>query len=305
MATDTDLPGNPSIPPGSSEGERSIKRGAAPVNGGAFTFNNRHLRFIFVGFLFSFVIREIASVAYQLWPPSTASHAVGATHLVLALFATTMSWVYWARNINTDSTPLDDAFSLQFFLLLMDLALVILYYALVSSAEHPDPITRNFGELSAVPESSILVGVYALYVGWDVIHDVIEKKSGTTSVGLCGLAKATLVRTFASIICLLLAFGVVGVAVRCRIDQPIASVFLNVAEFANLWLFRALKLGETVFEKYLDARFGQPDRFRHKTVMKCVGVGSLVLYVVCIVMAIYTDRSLEHYEICPVSSETR
>lgn len=271
--------------PGSREGGTEASSDGPPRS--AWVFNNRHLRFIFVGFLFSFVIREIALVAYQLVAaPNTLSHLPGMTHLVIALFATTMSWVYWARNINESSAPLDSAFSSQFLLLLVDLALVVLYFFLASAAERPLPESGLPGVASAVPESTILALVYLLYVFWDVFHDIVEKR-GEESLWRREVAKATLVRTFASLVCLAFAVLVVIIAILGNVDSPLGVVLLNGAEFANLWLFRSLKLVELRWEERLDPVFRQPGKsFRNQGTMRAFGVAAFILYWVLLVSAL-------------------
>ena len=87
-------------------------------------FNNRHLRFAFVAFLFSAAIADVGRGAVRVfrhWP----CFLPAATHLAVAFAAISMSWVYWARNIG-DGPQLKDIFSSEYLLLVLDLLLVMI-----------------------------------------------------------------------------------------------------------------------------------------------------------------------------------
>lgn len=292
------------VPSGKAGGNQGRGRGGpGDTKGERFEFNNQHLRFIFVGFLFSFVIREIALVAYELveaphltdvtgtrelargFISHLANRLPGIMHLLLALFATTMSWVYWARNINKDRRNLDSTFSIQYALLLMDLALVVLYVFAARSAERPEPDTQLLGPLSAVPESSILVGVYFLYIVWDLFHDIFEQR-GERWLLRPAVAWAACVRMLASLTCLILATIVVRAALSGGIDCARGVLLLNGAEFANLWVFRALKLVEIPLERTLEQTFQQPWKtYENPKVTGFLGVLAFLAYCVCLASA--------------------
>ncbi len=139
-------------------------------------FNNRHLRFVFVAFLFSAAIADVGRGAVKVFGHSPCFWPA-ATHLAVAFAAISMSWVYWARNIG-DGPQLKDIYSSEYLLLVIDLFLVIIYIGIAQSAElpSPDPMAA-LPTPSAVPESLLLAVVYFVYVLWDVVHDVWKRRA--------------------------------------------------------------------------------------------------------------------------------
>lgn len=228
-------------------------------------FNNRHLRFVFVAFLFSASIADVGKQAIKVfsvlplyWP--------ALSHLAIAFCAISISWVYWARNINEGRTQLKDIFSQEYVLLVLDLVLVFLYFGIAEAAEVPtwDPAKPGVQirpDASAVPESLILAFVYGIYAIWDVVNDVWRKPrlpdSRPRTIGDTILV--ILVRSGASVFSFGVALVIVCIARSYVKNCYLGVVLLNVAELANLVLFRALKVLEFKLDKSLHPMFQEGD----------------------------------------------
>lgn len=213
-------------------------------NGDA-AFNNRHLRFLFVAYLFSATIGAIGTAVDRivsadplLWP--------AITHLGVAFFATSVSFVHWAATINEKTDQLRNIFSRQYFLLLLDLVLVILYLSLVGRVDTVDAV-------SAAPEAVRLAIMYCLYAFWDFCHDVWGRMKGAN---IWQLACAMLLRCGTSLLC-----AGVSYFIYWRASWPIPPTslhlqvcLLNLAEVFNIVLFRALKALEWPLERRMPAK---------------------------------------------------
>lgn len=261
-------------------------------------FNNRHLRFVFVAFLFSAAIADTGRAAVKVfthfpffWP--------AATHLAVAFVAISTSWVYWARNIG-DGPQLKDIFSREYLLLVLDLLLVIIYIGVAETVELP---TSTHPKPSAVPESLLLALAYLVYFVWDLVHDVWSRRANLApfvvepnervdedapelpeaveKATLLQTLKAAAVRSAASLFCCLLALVVVTFARFYGVSSRAGVCLLNLAELANLVLFRSLKALEHQFESSLHPAYQEGgDRYADvRGRMRVSGALAAVVYV--------------------------
>ncbi len=190
-------------------------------------FNNRHLRFVFVAFLFSAAIADVGRASVRVFTHFPFFFPA-ATHLAVAFVAISTSWVYWARNIG-DGPQLKDIFSREYLLLVLDLLLVILYIGVAETVELPgEPMPQP----SAVPESLLLALAYFVYFVWDLVHDAWSRRANLAPfvaeprdddcsnalpeaeerATLGQTLKAAAIRSAASLFCCLLALVIVTVA---------------------------------------------------------------------------------------------
>jgi len=253
-------------------------------------FNNRHLRFVFVAFLFSAAIADTGRAAVKVfthWP----FFLPAATHLGVAFIAISTSWVYWARNIG-DGPQLKDIFSREYLLLVLDLMLVIIYIGVAETVELPRADPRAaLPTPSAVPESLLLSLAYFVYFVWDLVHDVYarhrtaaqappaatvateaeaEAEAGADAAAdlaplpptLAQILQAAVVRSAASLICCLLALLIVVTARGASARSTLGVCLLNLAELGNLLLFRSLKAAEYQYDSSLHPAYREnEDRY--------------------------------------------
>jgi len=240
-------------------------------------FNNRHLRFVFVAFLFSAAIADVGRASVKVFTHFPFFFPA-ATHLAVAFVAISTSWVYWARNIG-DGPQLKDIFSREYLLLVLDLLLVILYIGVAETVELPaEPMPQP----SAVPESLLLALAYFVYFVWDLVHDVWSRRANLAppaaepgdEAGLVERAeaaeratfgqtvKAAAIRSAASLFCCLLALVIVTVARFYGVRSNAGVCLLNLAELGNLVLFRSLKAVEYQFDASLHPAYREgQDRY--------------------------------------------
>jgi hypothetical protein len=260
-------------------------------------FNNRHLRFVFVAFLFSAAIADVGRASVKVFT-HFPFFLPAATHLAVAFVAISTSWVYWARNIG-DGPQLKDIFSREYLLLVLDLLLVILYIGVAETVELPG---RPMPKPSAVPESLLLALAYFVYFVWDLVHDVWSRRANLSPLSvdpgddgegavelpeameratLGQTVKAAAIRSAASLFCCLLALVVVTVARFYGVSSNAGVCLLNLAELGNLVLFRSLKAVEYQFDASLHPAYRE-GRDRYADVrgrMRVSGALAALVYV--------------------------
>ena len=203
------------------------------------------LRQAFVGMLFALAIAEAAILLTDLlgviaadWNyefslkrllDSFLDHdwllLAPATHLLLGILLISISWVGWSQSqASGNKERVTDIFSLPFFLLLWEVVLVVLYFILVKSVEldtslggHTDTdVTLAVRAPSATPEAFWLAVVFAAYVVWDIVADVImgpiDKKHHPSihpiAAKVCVFLTGIVTRCGVSILCFLAAIWV-------------------------------------------------------------------------------------------------
>jgi hypothetical protein len=133
----------------------------------------RELRFIFVQLLFSLTAAEIAREAAELtlhdggWRDLLPAYV----HLLLATAVVSTSWVGWSVSEVSRGLKVDSVFKWPFFVLLTDVALVILYFILVRSAEVPRGSAAT--SPSALTECDMIALIFVGYFVWDVLTKAV------------------------------------------------------------------------------------------------------------------------------------
>jgi hypothetical protein len=242
-------------------------------------FNNRHLRFLFVAYLFSATIGEIGKATDRILSADTLLWPA-ITHLCVAFFATSVSFVHWAATINEQTDPLRNIFSRQYLLLLLDLVLVIVYLSIVQQVDAP-------GAVSAAPEAFRLAIMYCLYAVWDFCHDVWGRKGAT----IWQIACATLLRCGTSLLCAGISYLIYWRAAWSLPAMPWQVCVLNVAEISNIVLFRAMKVFEWPIERRLapkhlaEGHREEMDRYPtwRTTMQRATGLCAVLLILISIV----------------------
>src|SRR5205823_1636231 len=97
-------------------------------------------------------------------------------HLFVALLLIACSWVGWRQSVSPGITQkVTGVFRRSFVGLLLDVILVVLYFIIVQRAEI-NTVTGQIAVLpiSARPEAKGLLWVFAAYVSWDLVTDVLS-----------------------------------------------------------------------------------------------------------------------------------
>ena len=103
------------------------------------------------------------------------------SHSCLALLLVAMSWVMWSKSqAGGHKTEISSIFSKEFIILLVEVFLVVLYFAIAKTMEQNfaeyvkgKSIAAFVGSASARPEALQMMWVFSVYFVWDVITDVM------------------------------------------------------------------------------------------------------------------------------------
>jgi hypothetical protein len=203
------------------------------------------LRDTFVQILFSLTTAEIArqladliNQGLTLW-----NAAPSYAHLTVATTLVTTSWVGWKRSLAYGkSKDVERIFSAPFIVLLIDVGLVIAYFIIVKGAEIDRTSGISLATPSAANETFWIMVVFVGYCTWDLMVNVLIKDPPVTWATFCPeWGKEIKRRGWISLVCLFLSaivwFWLSNVAGFWKV------IFVDIALFSLLLLFRALKQG--------------------------------------------------------------
>jgi len=220
------------------------------------------LRFGFVEMLFALTAGEIAVEAADLVKHIgvTVGGLPAYAHLLFATALVTTSWVGWLRS-KAPGNRLDVAtvFSAPFFVLLLDVFLVVCYFIIVRGVD----IERTRDDVyqltpSSANETLWLMVVFIGYFSWDVLTKAVlgyqEEKDKTFLQRIAGVRFWK--RSWSSLTCCLLA--ITAWLFLGQFTQPFVVTLVDGALIALVFLFRALKQGTwtwagTMFALFLAA----------------------------------------------------
>ncbi|NNB12057.1 hypothetical protein HBN81_16880 [Pseudomonas fragi] len=169
------------------------------------------------------------------------------SHSLLALLLVTISWVMWSKSqAGGLKKEISSIFSKEFVILLVEVFLVVLYFAIVKTVEQNfqaytvnKEISAYVGVASARPEALQLMWVFAVYFIWDFIVDVITSPRYEQEIAVPSSAFSYLSGIVAycsiSIICLLGAWLVSGVS--ASVATPYEAVLGDIALLCVLLFF--------------------------------------------------------------------
>lgn len=158
------------------------------------------LHLTFVEMLFALAIGQIAIgfsdlIDYQLTSTQTFLAVVPAySHLLLAAVVISTSWVGW-RTSKYSGTNIQNIFTMDYIELLIDVALVVMYFVLARSVEIPRS-TKDILSPNASYEAVTIAIIISTYLIWDVISSRTDHKKLTQ-------------RLWASFICTVVSWGLV------------------------------------------------------------------------------------------------
>lgn len=220
------------------------------------------------------------------------------SHSLLALLLVSMSWVMWSKSqAGGLKKDISSIFSKEFIILLVEVFLVVLYFAIVKTMEQnfqeytaKKTISAYVGNTSARPEALQLMWVFAVYLIWDFIVDVVTSpqyvqglpiRSGIGSY-LTGVGAYCSV----SIICLFGAWLISSVAAPAA--TPFETVLGDIALLCLLLFFVLAKQLEYYTTTFLGNEVSRKNTKRDTppSVQACVGMVVLISVYTYIIMVL-------------------
>ncbi|HEJ1126036.1 TPA: hypothetical protein SL211_005323 [Pseudomonas aeruginosa] len=263
----------------------------------------------FIAMLFAFVASTVAQQIAELlvvitnnWTSATSPFDIYENihsyfwllmptfmHSVLALLLFSMSWVMWSKSA-AHKKDIEDVFSKKYLVLLFEVVLVVLYFAVAKSNEadfaaytRDKAITSFVGTPSAKPEALQIFWVFSLFVVWDYLVDVFQSPRENHPTALTSKVAAHLqgVITYCStsLVCAALAYLVSRLAPVS--GTPYQATFGDIALIMSLLLFNRAK----AFEYYLRKVF--PEEKTRQTTARDTPISSLGLTLIAILTIIY------------------
>lgn len=136
------------------------------------------------------------------------------SHSCLALLLVAMSWVMWSKSqAGGHKTEISSIFSKEFIILLVEVFLVVLYFAIAKTMEQNfseyvkgKSVAAFVGTTSARPEALQMMWVFSVYFVWDVITDVMYSPHNpplvTFGEKITGIIQGVLTYCAISVICI-------------------------------------------------------------------------------------------------------
>lgn len=220
------------------------------------------------------------------------------SHSLLALLLVSMSWVMWSKSqAGGLKKDISSIFSKEFVILLVEVFLVVLYFAIVKTVEQnfqeytsKKTISAYVGVTSARPEALQLMWVFSVYFIWDFIVDVVTSPRLEQGVAVPSnmLSYLTGLVAYCSIsfICILGAWLISGVSASEA--TPYESVLGDIALLSVLLFFVLGKQLEFYTTNWIPAEATR-DNTKRKTppsVKACIGMVVLVAVYIYIVMVL-------------------
>ena len=209
------------------------------------------LRATFVEMLFALAAAEVAVVSADLvmvdaeWQSKLPALA----HLAVAMFLIAASWLGWNNSLSPGKLEkIQSIFSIAFLGLLLDVALVILYFIVVRRVEIVDKGSGfQLAKPSAEPEAKWIATIFVVYAVWDLVTDLLSPgciNVGSISQWPLKAFRVAIVSAFTSAACL--AMTCVLLRNAWHSTQPHQVILLDVGLVAVIGFFRVLKASENV-----------------------------------------------------------
>jgi hypothetical protein len=199
------------------------------------------LRFDFIGMMFALAIGQVGIQIGDFYSTniSLIKYPFILSHLGLAVFIISSSWIGWRNSYSTGSqNPLNDNFGISYLILVLDLILVICYFILVKGVEQYNPLTNKIQ-----PDSSFEVRwifkIFIIYFIWDIASKIVKIENPTT-LKIRSNFKQFISRGYQSALSLSIVYFIINPMI---IKQTSNSVVLtDIALLFVFILFRALKI---------------------------------------------------------------
>ncbi|MUP36811.1 hypothetical protein [Labilibaculum euxinus] len=206
--------------------------------------NTAKLRFDFIGMMFALAIAQVGVELGDFYVKSLSirDHLYVLTHLLLAIFIISSSWIGWQKSKSKgNNEAITDSFSLSYIVLLVDLFLVIFYFIIVKGVEKPTNTTQI---ASGDPEVFWSMVIFGIYFIWDIITKLIDIENHETLAWKLKW-KTFLKRGYQAPLC----FGIIFFLFQpmTEIKTSNSVVILDIALILTFALFRGLK-SEHIFQ---------------------------------------------------------
>lgn len=194
--------------------------------------NKKQLHLTFVEMLFALAIGQVAIdvsklIDYQLMSNQTFLAVIPAySHLLLAAVVISTSWVGWRISVYSGSN-IKSVFSLDYVELLIDVILVIMYFALARAVETPDSYSVSF-----CPNASFEAYAVAIIVSTYALWDIVSCRSKPEKLNK---------RLWASISCTVISWLLVWLDIGGS-GTVLAVLLGDCSLMALIFTFRAMKL---------------------------------------------------------------
>ncbi|PCH68004.1 MAG: hypothetical protein COC06_10225 [Bacteroidales bacterium] len=233
--------------------------------------NVAKLRFDFIGMMFALAIAQVGVELGEFYNQglSIRDHLYVLTHLLLAIFIISSSWIGWQKSKSKgNKEAIIDSFSLSYIVLLVDLFLVICYFIIVKGVEKPDSVVQIANGDSEVFWSLVIFGTYFI---WDIITkliDIVDHKTLAWKLRW----KAFFKRGYQAPLC----FGIVYFLFKPMVDTDISDsvVILDIALILTFALFRGLK-SDHIFQ--MDNKKAKSIRIFASLIIPALGIVSVFL----------------------------
>lgn len=203
--------------------------------------HENRLRFTFVAMLFALTIGEIAIRFAQLAvDPQVRYYHPAYAHLILAGFIVVTSWVGWAQSKAPGNVQaINQVFSWEFVVLLIDVFLVVCYFIIAKGAEVP--VAKSDIKASADNETFWMMFVFAGYLLWDIWTKAVIKPQSDSSFISRLRSPYFLKNLLITAGCLLLAVIIWGITRSLGVLSNAGVISIDVALIILVGLFRLLK----------------------------------------------------------------
>lgn len=202
------------------------------------------LRFEFIGMIFALAIAQIGFEIGDYFYLSKSingfydlSHLFVFSHLTLGTYIIASSWIGWQQSHSRgNQLVLTDSFSKAFFILLIDLLLVICYFIIIKGVEKPFSKEFAASELDSKTEAFWCMIIFGLFFIWDILTKVSPFKKNNL--------RRFRIRGWQSFAC-----GIIAIIIYCLLtgENDAKSVILtDFALLLNFILFRALKVKKKI-----------------------------------------------------------
>jgi hypothetical protein len=235
----------------------------------------------FIAMLFAFVAAVVAQqiaehliVATNSWKLAYSPNAMyerlkgdglylvaAFSHSALALLMLTMSWIMWSKSQGGGNRPdITSVFSVKFLIVLIEVFLVVLYFAVAKTNEaniatYDEELgLRSYVKTaSAYPEAVQILWIFAIFLIWDIIVDVLASRRSSPAVGLLNrtVAVGQGVLTYCSVSALCLVGGIAIVKQAPLYGSPTQAISGDIALIALLLFFNIGKSFEYYFRDWM------------------------------------------------------
>lgn len=199
--------------------------------------DTRSVGLMFIDFLFAFVISKIFELS-----TTTGLDASSYSHLIVAATVTVASWIGYRSSNNRRSYKVA-FFNLPLLQLSVELAHMYLYWLLAATVERVPTLSTSSSSPSLLPESLLLVAIFALYIAWDRIAFLMRKSDHYPGLDLAGDRPGRRVVTVFFFVLVCLFSGVVAIL------SPHSEPMLVVGDV----LLVAVVIGHRAAQNYVDA----------------------------------------------------